>query len=254
MRNGWLKPVMLSSLVIILALLAGACTSKSPRSAASSSSTSSTSELPTTTQTTIEACGGEKLLPVDEAEKFPSFKAFRDQLLAAVERKDVDFLKQHLDKDIRGSFGLEGNGIDSFMKMWGLTTNPEKSKIWFELSEVLRLGGTFTDQAKTEFTAPYVYSNWPEKYDAFTYAAIIANNVNLRSASNTDSSVICRLNYNIVKLVNPSISKSDWNQVQTTSGTSGYVFGTYMRSSVDYRARFKKEGDTWKMVFFIAGD
>ncbi|HZD59095.1 MAG TPA: SH3 domain-containing protein [Anaerolineae bacterium] len=249
MRNSLFKRLLLSILVIVLALPIAACPSITP-----GSTTTTTSTTSTTTQPAIQACGGEKLPAVDEAAENPDFKEFRDQLLAAVRRKDVDFLKEHLDENIRGSFGSEGNGIDSFMQMWGLTTDPEKSKLWLELGEVMRLGGTFTDQTKTEFTAPYVYSNWPEKYDAFTYAAIIANNVNLRSAPNTNSSVVCRLNHNIVKLTSPAINKSGWNQVQTTSGTSGYILGTYVRSSVDYRARFKKEDDVWKMVFFIAGD
>jgi hypothetical protein len=78
-----------------------------------------------------------KLLPVDEASKNPDFKKFRDQLITAVKNKDLNFIKSHLDKNIKN--GFSGNdGATEFFKQWKLNRHPEKSPLWYELGEVLR--------------------------------------------------------------------------------------------------------------------
>ena len=99
-----------------------------------------------------------RLYPVDESHKDRSFKVFRDQLLAALRRRDKKFLLSILHPKILNSLGGEG-GVKEFVEMWNL--NSSQSKVWSELHEILLLGGTFDEQnGGKEFSAPYVTSRW----------------------------------------------------------------------------------------------
>lgn len=196
----------------------------------------------------------------DEAPKQADFQAFRDTLIAAVDRKDTAFLLEHVSADIKCSFGME-SGIADFTKMWKLDTSPATSEIWHELKEVLRLGGVFRDGA---FVAPYVFETFPDDFDAFEYGAITGDNVNVRERPDLGAPSVARVSRLVVRMLyeeNPQRTKdpqSDdiypWQKVVLPSGQVGYVFGKYVRSPIDYRAFFAREGATWKMQFFVAGD
>ena len=58
-----------------------------------------------------------KMYPVDEAAEDPEFFIFRSGLLAALQRRDVDFLYSILDPHILTSFGGDG-GVDEFTTRW----------------------------------------------------------------------------------------------------------------------------------------
>ncbi|MDQ1329375.1 MAG: hypothetical protein QG641_2665, partial [Candidatus Poribacteria bacterium] len=204
-------------------------------------------------------------IPMDEADQNPDFKKFRDELINAIKKKDLKFLLQHTDDKISYSFGGcdEDTIIKGFIKFWKLDENPEKSEIWYELGEVLRLGGAFNDE-KTSFTAPISSARWPGILDAYEGSVIIGENVNVRSEPSSKSKVITRLSYCVVrggKSENETGSETingetyPWIAISTSGfDVYGYVFGKYIRSPIDYRACFEKKNGVWKMVFFIAGD
>jgi hypothetical protein len=194
------------------------------------------------------------LVPIDEADQNPDFKAFRDSLLAAVERKDLDFLLDHVDDQIRVSFGTDQGKVD-FVRFWKLNEQPEESRIWAELKEVLRLGGTFRGEERTSFTAPYLFNRFPKGFDEFLYAAIIDSVVYLREEPDSSSAVLDTLRYSIVKKASVFWTREDsWSRVETLSGIEGYVEGRSARSPLDFRANFTKKNSKWKMIFFVAGD
>lgn len=201
------------------------------------------------------------LLPVDEASLDPDFQKFRESFLVAVGKKDLAFLKKRLSPDIRYSFG-ENHGVNGFLQEWQLNKNPDKSGVWSELARVLELGGSF-DEKRAVFTAPYVFSRFPSNLDAFTYTAVIRDNVSVLSAPNPDSSIIMGLSFKILKLADSKSynstgstltgEASTWRKVETPSG-AGFINTAYIRSPVDYRAMFRKEDGEWKMILFVAGD
>lgn len=88
------------------------------------------------TQTVPPAIAGPKLLPVHEAPRDPALVAYRDQLLAAVRRRDADAFVSAVDPKIRTSFG-DGGGSDALREM---LARPE---MWGELEQVLTRGGSF---------------------------------------------------------------------------------------------------------------
>jgi len=200
-------------------------------------------------------------LPVDEASLNTGFKEFRDNLVSAVNSKDLAFLKNHLSPNIRFSFG-SSNGVDNFLNHWQLNTNPDKSQVWSELVEVLALGGSF-DEKKTVFTAPYVFANFPSTIDSFENVAVIDQNVSIHSAPDPSSPVVIGLSYKILRLADNKIYKStgetqpgwsvNWRKVETSAG-DGFINEVFIRSPIDYRAQFRQEDGVWKLIFFVAGD
>jgi hypothetical protein len=209
----------------------------------------------------VKAYDGPRLAPVDEAAQNPDFKQFRDKLIIAVDKKDVGFLKQHVHPNIKYSFGAT-DGMAGFVEFWKLDADPDKSEIWTELGDVLALGGTFHDQEKSSFIAPYIFSRFPDEYDAFLHVAAVADDVDVYTEPDESSEVITRLNYNIIKVYPGETQRltgqaadegTKWLKIELPSG-DGYVNAKYVRSPIDYRAMFVNKDGSWKMTFFVAGD
>jgi hypothetical protein len=197
----------------------------------------------------------QQLLPVDEGPRDASFARFRQKLLAAARQRDRQAIWSIVDPRIEWSFGAD-NGKPGFMQHW---TEARRGALEAELIRVLSLGGTFSN--KGEFWAPYVFSRWPDRYDAFEYQVITGKNVNVRQRPSGDSPVVATLSYDIVKpapdppTAAPSpVGPHGWVQIITPSGTRGFVADQYIRSPIDYRAGFKKSRGRWRMTFFVAGD
>jgi hypothetical protein len=195
-----------------------------------------------------------KLYPVDEAASNPSFFTFRARLLKAVNERDAAYVVSIVSPTIRNSFGGDG-GIVEFKRMWRI--DRPNSELWKELSVVLALGGKFEN--KQMFMAPYLFSNFPEQFDAFEHGVIIGDNVRVRREPNLRSAVVQMLSFDIVKVIDwsPKRSrgeKSGWLGVQLADGQRGFVSEEFLRSPINYRAIFEKQGDKWAMTAFIAGD
>jgi hypothetical protein len=197
----------------------------------------------------------EKLLPVDQGKENPDFLRFREELQSAVERKDLEYLKRHLSDKIRYTFG-ENHSTRGFLRAWKLDEDPSSSEFWAELDAVLSLGGTFNNEEKTIFTAPYVYTRFPEKFDPFQHQAVIAKGVKVYEKPDREAKVLGKLDYSIVKVQEEVVQKGkeSWLKIQNSSGEEGFIQARYARSPVDYRASFQKTESSWELIFFVAGD
>jgi hypothetical protein len=203
----------------------------------------------------VGGLGTPRLPPVDEAPRDPSFHTFRRVLLRAIARRDARHLYRVTDPKIMFSFG-DDPGREGFWRQW----RPERrdSKLWGELQRVLSLGGSFdTVEGRRHFSAPYVFSKWPDRYDDFAHVAVTGRDVALRSRPVHRAPVLARLDYDIVRIKDGTATKgspSAWVPVTTMAGRSGYVQGRFLRSPTDYRAGFEKRQGQWRMTFFVAGD
>ncbi len=191
----------------------------------------------------------EKLLPVDEAAKDASFKAFRDKLLDAIDRRDRAFILSIVAADFVSCEGCEGG--NDFQEVWQL--DDPTSELWDTLGTLLRLGGTFEKDGS--FTAPYVFSRFPQGLDDnFDYVVAVREAVELREAPQPDAAVLERLSYNILRVDDPSLfedklqhqaADSDWMHVQSLAGRHGYVKARDVRSPADFHASFVKRQGRW---------
>lgn len=187
---------------------------------------------------------GPKLMPVDEATSDPSLVAYRNELLAAVRSRNADAVIALADPKIRTSFGGAGGAE-------GLRRTLEPG-VWEDLEQILTHGGKFVGEGDgRSFWAPYVYSAWPDRHDAFEFLAVIGENVALRESADTNSRVIATLSHDIVERQE---KKNDWQQVKTSDGRTGWVEAHSVRSPVGYRAGFMKSGGKWRMNALVAGD
>ena len=187
--------------------------------------------------------------PVDEAATQPDFLAFRTRLQAAIARHDVSALLEMVDPGIKNSFG--GNdGIEEFKEMW--RPNDPDSEIWKELGTVLALGGSFA--GPTNFTAPYTFSSWPHEIDSFESIAVIGADVRIRSRPEPNGPVVSTVSYAILQLDSDAVTGNEaWTAVKF-GGMTAFISTRYVRSPIDYRARFSYSAGRWRMIFFLAGD
>lgn len=200
-----------------------------------------------------------RLVPVDQAAQDPSFVQFRKQLIEAARRHDARFALSIVDPKIKNGFG--GNdGIAEFRKFW----RPESrdSRLFDVLLDMLALGGTFSTKAgHREFCAPYVFSTFPQDVDAFENVAVIFDGAPLKAAPKATADMVAHLSYDILE-VNPRLSvpvngrsgKYAWYFVKRADGRKGFVEARYVRSPIDYRAYFSKQGGRWMMRVLVAGD
>lgn len=203
-----------------------------------------------------------QLRPVDESGADPGFAEFYRRFQAAVAARDVQQLLPMVHPRIRISFGDDG-GIAAFRKAWKLDTEPAASPLWPILADILRLGGTFVDTERTMFFAPYVYSRFPEQFDAFRYVAVTGEDVSVRVEPRPDAGVVERVSYLVVEQLStgeaPPRVEADgrsytWVKVGLPSGKVGWVLSRDVWSPVGYRAGFRRENGNWQMTVLVAGD
>jgi hypothetical protein len=201
----------------------------------------------------------ERIFPIDEGEKREDFLQFRKELMKAVKKRDLAFLKAHLDEGIRYQ-DFDGMGPEAFIRYWGLDTQEEESPVWEELEKVLVLGGVFETEEKEEFIAPYLSVRFPYYLDPHRYGVVLEKAVNLYKAPNAASEVLEVLNYDVIywlsetpqewSLGSPSEEETVWIPVATLSGKKGYVQQGVLRRPSDFRITFIWKDGTWKIRDF----
>ena len=189
-----------------------------------------------------------RLKPRDDGFRRPDFATFRRELQDSVARKDEEAILRIVDPGVRVDFG-DGGGLDAFKGRM----NAAGEHFWEELARVLNLGGRF--RTPDAFDAPYVYSDWPDGFDAFECAAVVGSGVRLRAAPRTGARTVTTLDFAIVKLFpDEGPGAAGWRRVGLATGRTGYVASRYVRSPIDYRALFEFKDGRWWLVAFVAGD
>jgi hypothetical protein len=229
-------------------------TSVTETSATESTVTEPTATQPTATVPSASVVKGPKLTPIDEATSDPSLVAFRNELLAAVRKRDADAVVALADPKIRTSFGGGGGAAD-------FKRNLAQKGVWEDFESLLTQGGKFVGEGPgRSFWAPYVYSAWPDAHDVFASLAVTGENVPLYKSADKSSPVIATLSYDIVQRAgdigrHTDERQGEWQNVKTADGHTGWVDASSVRSPVGYRAGFLKNKDgKWQINALVAGD
>ena len=203
-----------------------------------------------------------KVNPVDEAPLDTAFFLFREDLRKAVTEKDIFFLLDHIDKDIKNGFGDE-NGAENFVTIWDLDdpAKAENSRIWGILKRIMDYGGVFENNGKN-FYAPYFCFAVPNDVDPYEDGMVLGQGVRLRSGPSLDFRIAGVVSYEIVKVLDDNAPKQtiggethSWYKVAMANGTEGFIFGKFIGRPIDFRIGFEQGSDgVWRMQFLLAGD
>lgn len=197
--------------------------------------------------------------PFDEADKDPSFKAYRDRLLAAIEQRDIAAVVAMASPDIKLSFGGD-EGRDT-LREW--LTGADAEPYWTVLKRVVSEGGRFEEGGL--FMAPWSFHYVPpDDVDFYNVAIVAGTNVRLRAEPSTGGRVIRALSYEVVEMPPyqegridrvEDASGREWIRMRTYAGEEGWIASAYLRFLIDFRAGFQKDDrGAWQMTFFVAGD
>lgn len=203
---------------------------------------------------------GLQLLPFDEAGLDSDFERFRDELLAAAERRDVDAVVAAAAPEILLSFG-EDMGPET-LRLWLTGGGPsEEEPMWQELVDVLSHGGGFDQQGG--FSAPYWFAATPplpDDTDWYSLLYVIGEKVRMRAGPGTGHQVLGQVSYEVVFADDPQQTWAtdaegrEWLYVRTTDGRKGWIREDFLRSAFGYRAGFERQDGRWRMTYFLAGD
>ncbi|MGH9632187.1 MAG: hypothetical protein ACRD7E_28105, partial [Bryobacteraceae bacterium] len=98
--------------------------------------------------------------------------------------------------------------------------------------------------------------------DPFEWEVIIRPSAEVRAEPDLEAPVIETLCYDVVKIdhkgsvIDPNSERLRvlWRKITTPGGKAGYVAGTDIRSSVDYRAFFERKNGKWLLTLLVPGD
>ena len=99
-----------------------------------------------------------------------------------------------------------------------------------------------------EFTAPDTFSKWPSGVDSFDFVAVTARRGQAPSGAEPDVPLVGTVSYSLLQLDtdfdSTRIVPDEWTTVKF-NGKKGYVASGFVRSPIDYRARFSRLNGTW---------
>ncbi len=215
-----------------------------------------------------EKARGRKMYPRDESSTDTAFSAFKQRVLEAAERGDLRTLREALAPTL--SYNFDTGTPDQVVRDFGLGEGVP----WRALRDALRLGAVRTRDE--EFSAPYVSADDQSvEVNAIQDELVVTGlNVRVRRSPDTRAEVVDWLSYDVVSQVSNVVSNLSrpylqanafenddtpsgpdaWAHIRTPSGETGYVYGRFIRSPLDWRFRFGKVAGAWKIVALAVGD
>lgn len=195
-----------------------------------------------------------RLEPIDQADRDPEFAAWRAELLEAVRRRDVDYVVSMADPEIKLSFGGD-YGRDSFRTMLAGDDAGQGEPYWAELQVVIELGGVFMEDGA--FCTPYLSCvDVPgcSECDPYDTVYVMGPEVLARAKPETTAPIVATLSWDVLSVDYDAKSPAGWVPVKLEDQRTVYLPESEARMAIDYRARFEKTAEGWRMKVFIAGD
>ncbi len=206
-----------------------------------------------------------RFLFVDQIAEEESLAALRSEWQRIVDEKNVEALLDLFAGDAHLSFGQQGPmDRETKRKFLGLIEMPENSPVWDEFDKLFALGGV-VDKAKQRITIPWMHAyelpehDWTrriakeENRDLTFELFVTLQATPLYESVDKEGAILRMLKpYETVLMV---FDKEDGcESYRTHDGLKGCVNPAHVRALIDYRARFEKQGDDWKITYFVAGD
>ncbi len=194
--------------------------------------------------------------PRDEATYDQSWTRFRDQLIEALQKRDLKFVMSVVDPNVRN--GTERpNGHQEFRRQWHV--DEHKSPLWRELPRALYLGAAYYSHSRMprSLCAPYVLPHWPRQVDPHAYGAITARETSLREKPSGASTILSEIGYAIVRVSDWEVEDADaeikqkWVKIRVEEN-EGFIPEEHIRSPIEHLACFRKGEAGWRLTSFLA--
>jgi len=189
-----------------------------------------------------------KLPPVDRCKGDAAFEKFRNQLRAAVAKKDRGALLALLAPDVLINFGGE-NGPAAFAKQWSFDAK-EYGNVWDQLNVMIRLGCAPSEQSRIipSMTVQLERHDADDLYD-FT---VILPGAKLYKSVGVESSRPATTGWELAKITSRA---ADWGTgVKLADGREGYIADDHLYEPLGYRMVVEKRKGKWMITAFVAGD
>lgn len=188
--------------------------------------------------------------PRNDVKEGSDFADFLEAYRTALEERDEAYIKAHTHPNVKISFG-GASGWDGLTDYWSFDEGSEG--FYKMMKTTLSYGAVDTSGGLgNAYTAPYMFTDFPSDYDAFTYSVVTGSDVNVRTRPSTDSEIITKVTYDVLKVLEPE--NDGWTKIQLPDGTRAYIYSSFLWSPVYYRASFTKVDGTWLLDFFVKGD
>jgi hypothetical protein len=191
-----------------------------------------------------------RVQPVNDIQADSDFGKFIAEFENALDSKDSAYILAHMHPNAKLSFG-GATGLSGMQSYWKFDT--KDTEFYTVMKNTLKYGLVDQDKAGTQYQGPYIFTNFPNTYDAFTFLVCVGEDVNVRQRPTTKAEVIGQLDYDVVKSLDYEV-KDGWYKIQMPNGDRGYVAESLLRSPIDYRVNFSKYEEKWVFDFFVAGD
>jgi hypothetical protein len=195
------------------------------------------------------AAEARRLPPVDGCARAPGFAAFRAQLLRAVARQDVAFIRRMIADDIV-------NGPGSYPGREGFEGWLGASSLWYHLENMFRLGCARGPDGRVwvpGFSLAATAEERAQHADGSRLVLILGPRVRVRAAPSETSRVIGTLSWDVINATPHRSGYDDWWWVTLPDGRRGYLIGAnHLRFLGDLRAIFERRRGRWRMTEFAA--
>jgi len=181
---------------------------------------------------------GPKLIPQYDWDKDKTLSAFQGQMLELIRARDFRRLFDHLDPNVRISFG-PGTGIRAFKDAW------YEKPHWEELFIIFYMGGGVL-RDNDHFLAPSSHANWPEKLDPFSFDVVLSRNTPLRESQSPKSKAIATLSFDIVKPL------GEKGHVRVADGRTGWADPKLIWSPAGFHVELVRKWGTWKIEALVS--
>ncbi|TNE59969.1 MAG: SH3 domain-containing protein [Alphaproteobacteria bacterium] len=191
------------------------------------------------------------LLPPSEEAFDPTFLAYRGELKAAVEARNLEAVLALASPDVLVSL----DGEQGRLQLGALLEAPDDGEvIWQIMEDILALPSH--QSSRGDFCAPYVscgaMPEGAEMLEPFETAFTIKPVVAVRAAPSTEAVVVTSLSFQSVQLAT-ALEDPLWAEVILESGETGFVARSDIWLVAGARAEFAKEGGAWRMKSFLSG-
>lgn len=188
---------------------------------------------------------------------------FISKLKEIVANRDTIKIKECLGGYMLYYFNLNPKNHDKVAEYYGMELHNNKSKVWGELQNTLSAGcyKTFKErEGLDEYIFPWyeggvsIYTGtWDEQKETMiniivedhVAGAIIGENINVRSAPNTTSSVVANLSWEVIRIdreYDASRNNYSWGRISTLDNkVSGYVSSRFLFTPVTTRIVIAKD-------------